>query len=1309
MALVAQCALGGGPSGACEGRVGRFGRRLHHVKDVLKTERIISEGTARRVLLVTDAEGRRRAIRVIETDVIVGPDVVLRASALGLVRRVELPGFASVEGCSIVGGRIEIAEEYLEGFALETVFLSDAMSRLIAEHATFELVLSIVLDLAGGLAALHDLKERDGRAAKLIHGRLTASKVILSVTGEARIVGFEGLRGDEHVDIQAVIAFLRRFCAALRLSPEDARRLARIVRSPYKRCGDLRDEMESQLMHADRREIARARARLAERVLSTIHGPESVRSSRSTTRAEGGRVRPPSDLLLIEVDVEEVTATQVDRIHSPTSSIRETPAVMSGAAGSPAIRDALSDPTLPPAAAVLAPTAPSSALAPTSTPAPRPSSPPTGAPTSALPLRSRPSSAEASQQVVRIGAYSVVASIGRGGMGEIYLAKHEERPGFVALKVLSADGAADDEAIGMLMDEAAIMTRIHHPNVLRVIDYGRAPEGYYFLATEYLEGRPLARVMIDAYRRPAGMDYATIAALGVDAALGLFAAHTSTSERGEPLEVVHRDISPQNLFVTHAGLTKVLDFGVARASERISKTAVGIVKGKAAYMSPEQAEGSRVDARSDVFSLGTCLWEMAAGRRLFKRESEYETLLAVATGEIESPTHVRGRPDRALDAIILRALERNRRKRIQTARELADRLMDYCQKAGLAERREAVRLLMRQLFGDVAQEEQALMQRFEARVATQEESRALNRVSGVAPKTGRGSQLTLAAEPSGLLILDRFGEIIVPSGVGDRDTKSGLPLATGSAGHGSGTPSLGLGADEGADEDAGSAADAAGDLPAFDRDHELLQLVAGSAEVAPDAFGIDRRPTRIWVGDEDIEPLHDETPLPSGVESEDLLGDAVGFDVTASPGAASGEKTSEAFSVVAESPLARSTWSGEFEVEPSLGPDALALGFEGEDASNPSFGSADERPRSRRYGLIALGLLLAIGLGAGAALAFRAYRSGARFGLADTRDPPPSTEDARTRDTAADDDDGDDSAGAMGAGPAADGAAAMGADADAETQTDADTTARDVDRSVADRGTTDAEASAVGDGGAMSAVPSTVPSVVTSATTLEHLFGAMGQHRMTRSASDDRVLVADPFGGEVMLDRGASVSSVRAPSLNGYIVSTDAALLPAIAWIGSAHGSSASGSGKSAWRARSLSINDCRATVRVTDDAFVVTYAGAREVRLPLGGGALLDVAVTVPEDVVRIEVLELGLAFAPQDAAQSQEEAGRCASGWWGQRLVIRRLPPGRYTLRMKSNAASGTGSASGSASASTDQILDVTETSVRGGELVHADLPSP
>lgn len=357
---------------------------------------------------------------------------------------------------------------------------------------------------------------------------------------------------------------------------------------------------------------------------------------------------------------------------------------------------------------------------------------------------------------VLVGAYRVVAAIGKGGMGEIYLARSTESERLVALKVLAADDSADDEALGMLMDEAAIMARIEHPHVLKVVDFGRS-HGRYYLATEYLEGRPLVRVMIESYDRDGGMDHATVACIGAQAARGLFAAHTATTSGGAPLEVVHRDVSPQNIFVTYVGETKVIDFGVARATERFSRTQVGLVKGKAAYMSPEQAEGRPLDARSDVFSLGVCLWEMIAGKRLFKQPLDYDTLIAVQTAPIEPPSLVRGQPDPALDRIVLAALHRDLSQRTASARVLAEQLEGYARGRGIEDPRPQIRGVMTRMFFEEAEKERRLVAQLEARAATEEEVASLRELSGVSHRTS-GREITLVAEPDGLGALDRYGE-----------------------------------------------------------------------------------------------------------------------------------------------------------------------------------------------------------------------------------------------------------------------------------------------------------------------------------------------------------------------------------------------------------------------------------------------------------------------------------------------------------------------------------------------------------------------
>lgn len=371
-----------------------------------------------------------------------------------------------------------------------------------------------------------------------------------------------------------------------------------------------------------------------------------------------------------------------------------------------------------------------------------------------------PSDATDSRAGQTLGKYRVLASIGRGGMGEILLAQHRSRgrTRLAALKVLASD---DQELVRMFMDEAALMARIESRHVLEVFEFGRE-HGEFYLAMEYLEGRPLVRLMIDAYQRLAGLEYPMVAALGAGAALGLADAHEAKGADGAPLQIVHRDVSPQNIFVTYAGVTKVIDFGVARARERLSRTVVGHVKGKAAYMSPEQVDGQlEIDGRSDVFSLGICLWEMAAGRRLFKRDGDYETMLAVSEGPLVSPTKLRRRPDPALDRILLSALERDLSRRTPSARVLAAELLDYAAARGVTAPESAITGLMDELYREESARERELLERLTARSheVTANEVEALRSLSGISPRPEPApvAEVTLVGRPDELGALESFG------------------------------------------------------------------------------------------------------------------------------------------------------------------------------------------------------------------------------------------------------------------------------------------------------------------------------------------------------------------------------------------------------------------------------------------------------------------------------------------------------------------------------------------------------------------------
>ncbi|MDD9939289.1 MAG: serine/threonine-protein kinase, partial [Myxococcales bacterium] len=294
----------------------------------------------------------------------------------------------------------------------------------------------------------------------------------------------------------------------------------------------------------------------------------------------------------------------------------------------------------------------------------------------------------------RVGRYQLCFEVASGGMATVYLARAEGPEGFdklVALKQIHAHLAKDPGFVEMFLDEARLASRIQHPNVCSVIDFGEA-EGSYYLTMEFLLGEPLGTVMRAARKAARALSserprtpFDTFALRVVaDAAEGLHAAHELTDAQGEPLNVVHRDVSPQNLFVTYNGGVRVVDFGIARAENRVHKTQTGHVKGNFAYMAPEQMSAQHVDRRADIWSLGVILHELLAGRRLFKRESLPETVQAVTVGPIPPLTEADALIDTELMQIVDRCLQRDRDRRYATARELSRDLNEYLARRGVS-------------------------------------------------------------------------------------------------------------------------------------------------------------------------------------------------------------------------------------------------------------------------------------------------------------------------------------------------------------------------------------------------------------------------------------------------------------------------------------------------------------------------------------------------------------------------------------------------------------------------------------------------
>jgi serine/threonine-protein kinase len=283
----------------------------------------------------------------------------------------------------------------------------------------------------------------------------------------------------------------------------------------------------------------------------------------------------------------------------------------------------------------------------------------------------------------RIGRYELCFELASGGMASVYLARIDGVSGFeklVALKRIHRHLAKEKGYVDMFLDEARIASRITHPNVCSVFDFGEA-DGEHYIAMEYLVGEPLSRLMsraaTDHNQRRSPLLPLRMARIIADACEGLHAAHELKDANGDLLHVVHRDVSPRNLFVTYDGAVQVVDFGIASASQRQHHTSTGQVKGTFAYMAPEQLAGQPIDRRVDIWSLGVALWEMLAVKRLFKRDTTANTIHSVLYDEIQPPSDYRSQVPEELDRIVLKALERDPKVRWRSAREMGQALRQF--------------------------------------------------------------------------------------------------------------------------------------------------------------------------------------------------------------------------------------------------------------------------------------------------------------------------------------------------------------------------------------------------------------------------------------------------------------------------------------------------------------------------------------------------------------------------------------------------------------------------------------------------------
>jgi serine/threonine protein kinase len=299
-----------------------------------------------------------------------------------------------------------------------------------------------------------------------------------------------------------------------------------------------------------------------------------------------------------------------------------------------------------------------------------------------------------------IGRFQILSRLGRGGMADVYRCRLRGRGGFeevVVVKRIRADRASDPDFIRMFLDEARLAAKLDHPNIVQVLEIDE-DAGSPYIAMEHVDGPTLGQLVRRA--RSAGrLELGHLIRIIADICAGLHHAHGCTGDDGRPLEVVHRDVSPQNILVSRQGISKLLDFGVAKARGRLTETGSGVLKGKLGYLAPELFSGM-VDQRADVFAAGVCLFEATTGQSPWgTAEADQVALLRnIMTGDYLRPSELVPDYPPALEDIVLSAIEPDPDRRCPSARELRDRLEELTRRPPFLSSLGAVRAWVGQLF-----------------------------------------------------------------------------------------------------------------------------------------------------------------------------------------------------------------------------------------------------------------------------------------------------------------------------------------------------------------------------------------------------------------------------------------------------------------------------------------------------------------------------------------------------------------------------------------------------------------------------------
>src|SRR5262245_20370386 len=279
---------------------------------------------------------------------------------------------------------------------------------------------------------------------------------------------------------------------------------------------------------------------------------------------------------------------------------------------------------------------------------------------------------------IQFGKYTLFERIGRGGMAEVYKGRIQGPAGFervFVVKRILPHLSDDTSFIKMFVEEAKLSARLNHPNIVHIFELG-AVEGEYFISMEYIRGHDLSETMRAIWKALGPPRPELVAYIGREACRGLAYAHNLTDENGRPLGMIHRDVSPSNVMLSYEGAVKMLDFGIAKALGDAEPSKNGTLKGKYAYMAPEQTEGDNIDHRSDIFAIGIVLHEVLTGRRLFKGQNDVQTIERVRRCDVPPPSAQNPAVPRELDHILLKALQRDPARRWSNAADMADALDD---------------------------------------------------------------------------------------------------------------------------------------------------------------------------------------------------------------------------------------------------------------------------------------------------------------------------------------------------------------------------------------------------------------------------------------------------------------------------------------------------------------------------------------------------------------------------------------------------------------------------------------------------------